>query len=459
MNVDKKINFNEIFDRIVCINLKHRVEKKGFMLKQAKDYNLDINFFEAVALPNNPARGCLLSHLEIIKQAKNENLTSILILEDDCKFLREDRLPAVPDDWDMLYLGGNIDAVYDNTNPDWVKGAIWTTHSYAISNSIFDLLITELEKYDKEVDKFYKQHIHTKYNCYVLKNFLTTQKMGYSDIEKRPINYDIDRLHCDKPFDFADHEIMDGNSYKYKLKLNYPENLLPYISIITPTYNRKNLFNIWISNYNRIDYPKNKIEFIIIDDGNDNLRSILPNDIRIKYIKIQTENNQPLTIGRKRNLGVKYANYNIIVHMDDDDYYPSYSVKTRVKILLQNRTKSCVGCTQIGCYDIYNKTSFSVNDTRSLNISEASMAYTREFFEERKYNENIEKGEGSLMIRGRESQIIQIPYIFVLIALTHKQNLTKDLRVYKKKDNEDESYVFFETFPTQFREIILKLIR
>ena len=63
------------------------------------------------------------------------------------------------------------------------------------------------------------------------------------------------------------------------------------------------------------------------------------------------------------------------------------------------------------------------------------------------------------MIRGREAQIIQIPYIFVLIALTHKGNITKSIRVYKRKDNEDESYVFFETFPIQFREILLKLIR
>ena len=451
------INFNSVFDKIVCINLKHRVEKKEFMLKQAKDYNLDINFFEAVAFPNNPVRGCLLSHLEIIKQAKKENLTNILILEDDCKFLKVGTLPNVPDNWDMLYLGGNVDAIYDNTNPDWVKGEIWTTHSYAISNSIFDILITGLEKYDEEVDKFYKRNIHTKYNCYILKDFFTTQKIGYSDIEKRPINYDIDRLHCDKPFDFADHEIMDVNSYRYKLKLNYPENLLPYISIITPTYNRKNLFNIWISNYERIDYPKNKIEFIIIDDGTDNLKSILPKDNRIKHIKIQTENNKPLTIGRKRNLGVKYANYNIIVHMDDDDFYPSYSVKTRVKILLQNRTKGCVGCTQIGCYDIYNKTSFTVCDTRSLKISEASMTYTRKFFEDRKYNENMEKGEGIFMIRGRESEIIQIPYIFVLIALTHKKNITKNMRIYKEKS--EISNVFFETFPIKFRKILSKIIQ
>ena len=453
------INFNNTFDKIVCINLKHRIKKKKFMLRQAKDYNLDINFFEAVALPNDPAHGCLLSHLEILKQAKAEKLNSILILEDDCKFLREGVLPKVPDDWDMLYLGGNIDAVFNNEDPNWVKGAIWTTHSYGVSSSLFDKLIDNLKKYKREVDRYYKEEIHTKYNCYILKNFFTTQKIGYSDIEGRVINYDIDRLHCDKPLDFADHEIIGGNSYQYKLKLNYPESLLPHISIITPTYNRKKLFDIWISNYNRIDYPKEKIEFIIVDDGQDNLRDKLPNDIRIKYIKIQTENNKPLTIGRKRNLGVKYANYNIIVHMDDDDYYPSYSVKTRVKILLQNRMKGCVGCTQIGCYDIYNKVSFSIADTRTLRISEASMAYTRKFFEERKYNENIGRGEGGLMIRGRESQIVQIPYIFVIIALTHKTNITKDLRVYIKKGDENISYNFYETFPPKFRLIISKIIQ
>jgi hypothetical protein len=63
------------------------------------------------------------------------------------------------------------------------------------------------------------------------------------------------------------------------------------------------------------------------------------------------------------------------------------------------------------------------------------------------------------MIRGRESQIIQIPYIFILIALTHKENITKSLRVYKKKDDEDESYVFFNTFPKKFQLILSKIIQ
>ena len=109
--------------------------------------------------------------------------------------------------------------------------------------------------------------------------------------------------------------------------------------------------------------------------------------------------------------------------------------------------------------DIYNKTSFSITDTRTLKLSEASMVYTRKFFEERKYNENVEREEGVLMIRGRESQIIQIPYIYVIIALTHKANITKDLRVYKKKNDEIVSYNFYETFPQKFRLIISKIIQ
>ena len=85
-----------------------------------------------------------------------------------------------------------------------------------------------LKKYKKEVDRYYKEEIHTKYNCYILKDFFTTQKIGYSDIEGRLINYNIDKLHCDKPFDFADHEIMNCNLYQYKLKLNYPEKDILY---------------------------------------------------------------------------------------------------------------------------------------------------------------------------------------------------------------------------------------
>ena len=421
-------NLNKIFDKIVCINLKKRPEKRDFIKKQAKEYDLDIEFFDAIWVSENPAKGCLKSHLNILKQAKKDKLNNILILEDDCKFLKKCYLQEIPTNWDMLYIGGNINAIYDYSNPNWIKGSIWTTHSYAISHKIFDKLITNLEKYEEEVDKYYVHHIHP--------------------------NYNLDKLHAFKPIDFAKYTIEDNGNYR--LKLTYPDSDLPLISIVTPTRNRKSIFNIWISNYNRINYPQNKIEFVIIDDGSENLSNILPKDSRIKYIKVNTEQNKALSMGRKRNLCVKYSSHNIIVHMDDDDYYPSHSVKTRVKILLQNKERGCVGCTKIGCYHLNNKSSFMVGEHGLLDFSEATMAYTRNFYNDRGYDNRIREGESKLFLRGRTEQVLQVPFIFIIIALTHKTNITKQLRNINTKFNKND--VKFEDFISDdFKDIISKI--
>ena len=52
---------------------------------------------------------------------------------------------------------------------------------------------------------------------------------------------------------------------------------------MTPTANRRDLFKLAIYNFKNIDYPKEKIEWIIIDDGTDSIRDMLPEDDRIKY--------------------------------------------------------------------------------------------------------------------------------------------------------------------------------
>ena len=65
---------------------------------------------------------------------------------------------------------------------------------------------------------------------------------------------------------------------------------------------------------------------------------ILPNDPRIKYIYIEPKDGKNHTVAHKRNIGCKNAKYDIICHMDDDDYYPADSILARVKILLKYPT-------------------------------------------------------------------------------------------------------------------------
>ena len=210
---------------------------------------------------------------------------------------------------------------------------------------------------------------------------------------------------------------------------------LPYVSIITPTYNRRALFALSHRNFIEQNYPKHKLEWIIIDDSDDKDLSIddmIPtNDPRINHIVLPKETDR-VSVAYKRNLGVKEAQYDIIVHMDDDDYYPPDSVLVRVKLLLkESATIGCVGCSSIGIYDLIHDAS-SISSDGTLTLSEASMAYTKQFWIEQPFNSFEYKGEYFSFIQNRLDQILDIPYSFVIYALTHNTNLTDRLRQVKK---------------------------
>ena len=128
--------------------------------------------------------------------------------------------------------------------------------------------------------------------------------------------------------------------------LNLPsikDDLLPTVTIVTPTCNRRELFEIAIRNYKNFDYPRNKLSWIILDDSkNDLLKNDLPDDKSIKYIYSNTKE----TIGKKRNILANESNSQVICHMDDDDYYYPDSVKVRVISLISHNHDKLVDSLQ-----------------------------------------------------------------------------------------------------------------
>ena len=113
---------------------------------------------------------------------------------------------------------------------------------------------------------------------------------------------------------------------------------LPFVSICTPTYNRREYFNIAIKCVEWQEYPKDKIEWIIVNDGQEEIEDILnlakkTRDLPIiKYYKY----NEKMNIGLKRNICNQYATGDIIINMDDDDYYPPTRISHAVDKLLEN---------------------------------------------------------------------------------------------------------------------------
>ena len=444
--------------KIICINLNIRKDKKKWMTSQARRKKFDIKFFTTTK-HKNPKKGCLESHLSVIKNGIANGTDHLLILEDDAKFNRSFQpLADVPNDWDMLYFGGTVHRIMDKKNAKWPRIICWTTHAYIVNLTNKKLVdaIMGATNYDLEIDRFYMEHIHRNFKCYMANPMIATQRDGFSDIEDQVVNYDFMEQTLNG-LRLPEHNVIAGN---YILKLpNIPEDELPSVSIITPTYNRRSIFAMAVRNFKNFNYPKDKLEWVIIDDTPDNLDTIedlVPIDKRIKYLKIQGTTSRT-SIAYKRNVGVSKSTHDIIIHMDDDDYYPPESILARVKSLIKYKDEgiSCVGCSLIGTYDLINNKS-SMSSDGPISLSEATMAYYKEFWYRKQFNPLQLKGEHKSFIEGRLDQILDLPYSFIIIGINHFNNYTGALRDIKnnvlrnKKTSDVANYFDTWDFDTRY---------
>ncbi len=118
----------------------------------------------------------------------------------------------------------------------------------------------------------------------------------------------------------------------------------PLVSCIMPTYNRRAFIGQAIRYFMRQDYPN--LELVVVDDGTDHVDDCLPAEPRVRYVRAEKR----LTIGAKRNLACSQARGEFIVHWDDDDWYPSWRIRTQINALVANNADVC-GSSQLFFYD------------------------------------------------------------------------------------------------------------
>jgi len=209
----------------------------------------------------------------------------------------------------------------------------------------------------------------------------------------------------------------------YDLKNQLPkEEDLPDVSILCITKDRRVFMPLLKYSYMIQSYPEDKLELVIVDDGEDSIEDTLIGVPNVKYVRCDTG----LTISQKRNLAVQNAMYDILVMMDDDDVYPNNSVLQRTAMMLMEPKKECSFCTTIPCYDITKFASFMNvppnNLTMSERVSEATLVFTRKFWEERHFDDSVHIGEGNAFIRGREQMCREISPQEVIVSLIHPKN-------------------------------------
>jgi hypothetical protein len=218
-------------------------------------------------------------------------------------------------------------------------------------------------------------------------------------------------------------QIMPIPETPYLLKDTLPkEDELPDVSILTITKDRRVFMPLAKYSYMIQSYPEEKLEWVIVDDGDDPIEDTLIGVANVNYVRCE----KGMTISQKRNLAVESAMYDTLLVMDDDDVYPNNSVLQRVAMLQKEPAKQCGFCTTIPCYDITQFSSFMNVPPRQLpmaeRVSEASLVFTRSFWEQGKFDDKIHIGEGDAFIRGREQMCREISPQEVIVSLMHPIN-------------------------------------
>ena len=206
---------------------------------------------------------------------------------------------------------------------------------------------------------------------------------------------------------------------------------LPKISCITLTHNRKHMFKLAVYNYQTCDYPKNKMEWIIYDTSNDDetVEEFLPNEeerlkMGIKYIHL----NECMTIGESRNRACEIAKNDIIVFMDDDDYYFPQNINKRINALVNNN-KKIVGCCYLGSLAINKVISYinapSIYSSIGKSISPASLCFYKNILNDKcKFNDsNIYECE-TIFEHIHLSMFKELSWEEIIVSLAHKNNIT-----------------------------------
>jgi hypothetical protein len=193
---------------------------------------------------------------------------------------------------------------------------------------------------------------------------------------------------------------------------------LPYVSVCTPTFNRRPFFESTIRCFNHQLYPMHRMEWIIIDDGTDKIEDLVSGHPNVKYFK----SSEKMTLGKKRNLMHANSCGDIIVYMDDDDYYPPERVSHAVEALMSRPDILCAGSSEIYIYFKHLASMMQFGPYGPNHATAGTFAFRRELLAHTQYNNDACLAEERFFLKDYTIPMIQLDPMKVILVFSHIHN-------------------------------------
>lgn len=198
--------------------------------------------------------------------------------------------------------------------------------------------------------------------------------------------------------------------------------MLPFVSLVTPTYNRRRFIPSLLRMIEQQTYPRDRMEWIVFDDGQEEVRDLFEAARhRIPSLKF-IHSEDKLTIGEKRNRLNKEASGEIIVALDDDDFYFPSRVSAAVEALTANPSVDLAGSSEVYMFFTDTKEIYKIGPYFPKHATNGTMAWRKRYALSRQYDENVAFAEEKSFLEGYKNPIIQLNPMKVMLVISHSDN-------------------------------------
>jgi glycosyltransferase involved in cell wall biosynthesis len=208
----------------------------------------------------------------------------------------------------------------------------------------------------------------------------------------------------------------------------------PLVSVCTPTFNRRPFIPIMLECFRNQTYPKDRIEWIIVDDGTDKIADLIEkaNIPQIKYFSLDKK----MSLGEKRNYMHKQSTGSIIVYMDDDDYYPPERISHAVERLTSSPTALCAGSSEMYIYFKHIKKMYQCGPYGPNHATAGTFAFKKELLAKTQYDNHAALAEEKAFLKNYTIPFVQLDPMKTILVFSHEHN-TFDKRELLKNPHPD----------------------
>jgi hypothetical protein len=198
------------------------------------------------------------------------------------------------------------------------------------------------------------------------------------------------------------------------------QNFKPLVSVCTPTFNRRPFIPIMFECFKNQTYPKDRMEWIIVDDGTDKIQDLIEKSgiQNIRYFALDKK----MSLGEKRNYMHTKAKGSIIVYMDDDDYYPPERVEHAVEKLQQNKEALCAGSSEMYIYFKHIQQMYQCGPYGPNHATAGTFAFKVRLLDDTKYEDHAALAEEKAFLRGYTVPFVQLDPMKTILVFSHNHN-------------------------------------